>query len=124
MNQFLIGALVLALVGLGAQTWRASSLAQDAAVAESEVSQLGARLAQLGSISEAHRAGFESLDLKLVALATFQQHTAGLLETSITALDNFKPQPEDTDETVKCARLPVPVDVDRSLRHEDGLPAQ
>lgn len=124
MNQFLIGALVLALAGLGVQTWRASSAGEEASLAKLQASLLDQQLVQQTAQASALQGRFDSFDAKLVLLAGVTEANGKLLTGAVDQLDNLKPQPEDTHETVNCARLPVPVDVDRVLRHGDPLPAR
>lgn len=116
MNQILIGITITALALAGFQTWRASVAAENATRWGESVSQLTAALENQSEAFEGQEQRMRDFDDSLVRLEDQQRQSGRDLIERLGELQNFLPQPGDSDETIRCARLPVPVDVDRQLR--------
>ena len=116
MNQILFGVLAVLLVGLVIQTYRLDVASTDVTVAQAKASLLQGRLNQQAEWARDQEGRFASLDTKMVELDTVIRANGLLLVGKLDSLDNIQKQPEDTDETINCATMPVPADVDRVLR--------
>lgn len=116
MNQILLGVLAVLLLGLGIQTYRLDTASTEVTVAQTKASLLQGQLDQQAEWARDQEGRFVSLDSKLVALDTVIRENGLLLAGKLDSLDKIQKQPEDTDETINCATLPVPADVDRILR--------
>ena len=116
MNQILFGVLAVLLLGLGVQTYRLDTAAKEVTAAESKADLLQGQLNQQAEWARDQEGRFASLDTKMVELDTVIRANGLLLVGKLDSLDNIQKQPEDTDETINCATMPVPADVDRVLR--------
>lgn len=116
MNQFLIGVSLVALLFAGMQWYRADAAAENAASWQRSADRLTSALSLQTQAIQNQTARFEGFDLAMVNLQKGQIASDLSLAAALQSLEEFKPQPGDSDETIQCARTPVPLDVDRQLR--------
>lgn len=116
MNQVLIGLALAALAVAGLQWYRADNAVENAVRWEKSVDRLSEALVLQSDSLAMQRSRFEDLDAAMIRLQAGQQASDLALVAALDQLENFKPQPGDSDESLQCARSPVPLDVDRQLR--------
>lgn len=116
MTKILIGLLVAACLFAGLQWYRADAAVATAARWEKSVESLATALERQSTSLSQQKTRFEDFDASMLRLETAQQTSTKVLQAKLQALMNFIPQPGDSDETLRCALLPVPADVDRQLR--------
>lgn len=116
MYQILIGVTLAALLVAGLQSWRADEAVENAARWGKSVEQLSSALERQSRSIADQKGRFEDFDTSMLQLQGQQAEATAVLLKRLTDLKNFIPQPGDSDETIRCAGLPVPLDVDRRLR--------
>ena len=116
MNQILLGLALAALAFAGLQWLRADNAVENAVRWERSAGQLAETLAKQTDVLAKQTSRLQDFDQAVIRLQEGQQAADLALADALDQLQKFKPQPGDSDESLKCARSPVPLDVDRQLR--------
>lgn len=113
----IMGAVIVALLGaLGFTGWRGEIARSQAEQYRMTNERLTGAIERQNQLTEHQQARQQDLDDSMARLQQGQQVSGETLLRVLSTLKNFQPEPGDSDETVRCAVLPVPAAVDRQLR--------
>ena len=116
MVKIMAAVIVTLLVALGFVGWRGEAARATAEIYRKTNEQLTAAVDRQNRLAEEQQARQRDFDESMSRLQQGQAQSGAQLLLVLKTLSNFQPEPGDTDETVRCAGLPVPAAVDRQLR--------